>query len=97
MLPPRGSAALFNQNFDLFGHDGRVEGDVSFVAEKQLKGVLSGREFQDGLGLPAAKVPVLVVCRDGDGEIGGEIGVDEKVMMSRACFFDAGRGDPHAL
>ena len=54
------------------------------------------RKLQDCFGLASAVVSVPVVGGDREGHVGGEVGIDEEVMMARAGFFYAGRGDAHA-
>ena len=83
-----------HENDFLRDHRGFV-GDVPGVPEHQLQGVLPGRQFEAGLGLPAPEMAVLGIVGKREPER-GKVRVDEHVMMARIGLVDASRGHPHA-
>lgn len=69
-------------------------GNVVLVAHQELQGVLAGGKRHLGFCLPAAKVQVIVVVRNGFIQR-REIGVDQKVMMAGICALCPCRADAH--
>ena len=69
---------------------------MPLVAKQELQGVFSGREFHPGFRLAPSVVAVLLVGCDGQGHVGGQIGVDQEMMMAGPVFRYASRRDSHA-
>ena len=67
------------------------------IAKQHLQGVAARRQGELDLRLAAAEVAVLLVIRDRQGQIGGQTGIDEQVVVTRVVAVDTGRRDAPTL
>jgi hypothetical protein len=81
---------------DALGKQRRVVWDVILVAEKQLKRMVAGLERDGGFGLSSAEMQVIEIARDRLIKR-RQIGIDEKVMMTRIWALGARRRHAHVF
>ncbi len=94
---PIGALFLFNRDRDPLGHYWRIVWDMAPVAQNQLQRVFTGRQLNCGFGLPAAKVFVIVIGRDGFVEFFAfNRFIDNQMVMAGFFFFNTGRRHTHS-
>ena len=93
--PGDGSPLLDNRDRDLPGINGRIMWDVLVIPQKHLDRMLAWRQFQPRLRLPPTEVQVVSVV----GNLivqGGQLCVDQQMVMPGIGFLDPSGRNPHA-